>query len=408
MSRRERQLLEELVQAEVSRRHPELWTLARELHRRDWSRPQALRRALRDVSAFLRSSGFTLRTVAPHISDGLAGVATGRAPGPGVLLAAPFAHGAVAVAMTVGAASALASLRLRWPGEVTILVLPPRWQAAALNHEALSLSEQLAALGVTVGRGDGLAAPATYRARASIVFSQQETVSGGKGDALHVAVQAYQQATEQAGSLPDSQRLRAELHTRQTSRRGVQLAELQLELEALDEDGLTELVAVAEQLGQRWQGVVSVAHTARAGAAPTVTAPPVLWRKLGRIPAGSGGWDVVPHDLTELGLYIPFGAAVVGIGSAPGEAGFAQAVWGGQGERALRDGATLLAWHAAHLLLDGVLGDSKAEVAATADGPAPAPADGAAAALAEAAAPAPAEAGRQSPGHDIAVTEGTD
>jgi hypothetical protein len=375
-------LLEELLQAEVSRRLPELWTLARDLHRRDWGRPQVLRRTMRDISAFLRSSGFTLRTVAPHINDGFAGVATGRAPGPHVLLAAPLSHGAVAAAMAAGAATALAALRLRWPGEVTVLVLAPGWEITSLNREALALADQTAALGATVGRLDCLAAPVTYRSRARIVFHRP---AGGEqlaaseqpaADALQAAVQAYQHATERGSALPGSQRLTAELHTRQASRRGVSLAELHVHLEALDQGGLAELVTYATELAGRWGGVVSVEGGGTldaaapgpaapdAAAVPPVTAPPLLWRKLGRQPTDAGGWDVVPNDLAALTPYVPVGVSVLGIGKAPGEPGFAQAVWGGQGERALRDGATLLAWQAAHILTEGVPVHGRAEAAA--------------------------------------------
>lgn len=394
MSRRERQLLEELLQEEVGRRLPELWALARELHRRDWGRPQVLRRTMRDVSSFIRSSGFTLRTVAPHINEGFAGVATGRAPGPHVLIAAPFAHGAVATAMAVGAASVLSALRMRWPGEVTVLVLPPRWKVDALNQEVLPLADHIAAIGATVGRSDGLAAPTTFRTEARIVFHQRpgadggasagDSVSVGAGgfgaDALQLAVQAYQEATARAESLPDSQRITAELHTRQTSRRGVSLAELHLRLEALDEAGVAELVEFAHEVARRRGGTatadpISVGGGAEAAAAsngeeepawPPVTAPLTLWRKVGRLPSPTGGWDAVPNDLTGLNRFLPVGVAVLGIGKAPGDPGFAQAIWGGQGERALRDGVTLLAWQAAHMLTDPAARLGRDEAAATA------------------------------------------
>lgn len=383
MSRRERQLLEELLQAEVGRRLPELWTLARELHRRDWGRPQVLRRTLRDISAFLRSSGFTLRTVAPHINEGFAGVAAGRAPGPQLLLVAPLGHGAVATAMVVGAASALAALRLRWPGEVTVLVVPPGWQLASLNEEALALREQAAALGVTIGRLDSVTAPVTHRARARIVFHKPSAGEPG-ADALQAAVRAYQEATDQVGSLPNAQRLTAELHTRQSSRRGVSLAELHLQLEALDHVGLAELVTFATALAERHGGAIAVegrgaaddaeapaegvSPVTDAGGLPPLTAPPLLWRKLGRQPTAAGGWDAVSNDIAALAAHVPVGVSVIGVGKAPGDVGFAQAVWGGQGERALRDGATLLAWQAAHILTENAHGQGQMEAAAAAAG----------------------------------------
>lgn len=424
MSRRERQLLEELLQAEVGRRLPELSALARDLHRRDWGRPQALRRMMRDISAFVRTSGFSLRTVAPHINDGFAGVATGRAPGHKVMLAAALGHGAVATAMAIGAAAALAALRLRWSGDVTVLVVPPGWQLESLNVEALALDEQTAAIGATIGRLDSATAPVTHRARATIVFHRPGAGAPGVGasgadgasagapgvgalgvdapsagapsaDALQMAVKAYQDATERIAALPHTQRLTAELHTRQASRRGVSLAELHLQLEALHHAGLDELVAYATALAERYGGIVAfegrsaaelsastpgdprpagvtppahAAESARAqpvsAIAPPVTAPALLWRKLGRQPAAAAGWDVIPHDLAALAPLVPVGVAAIGIGNAPGDPGFAEAVWGTPGERALRDGATLLAWHAAHILADGLPGHGRTDAAA--------------------------------------------